>query len=223
MSEKESLKMQSADNFSDPDKCKGQVPYENIVSQVVSKIKNEPFLFVIAIVALIIGLVVLAVKLGSLDTRFIIVIIALLVFVVILGHYIQTSLKEKWGHEERLQKVELNKSRDTNETRDELKSVANPKYTINVDHSTGVAAGDNAKLEQHFGSDSRSSIPITPTVEAFTSQENTTALDQQLSRHQENLKRLQAKMNLYAKGSEERLRLMNQIKVEENEIKRIQM
>jgi hypothetical protein len=31
-------------------KIQGQPPYENVVSQIVKKIKNEPFLFVIAIV-----------------------------------------------------------------------------------------------------------------------------------------------------------------------------
>ena len=63
MSEKEHSEVQSPEHASG--QGNGQAPYESIVSGVVAKIKNEPFLFVIAIAALIVGLVVLATGLGS--------------------------------------------------------------------------------------------------------------------------------------------------------------
>lgn len=70
-------------------------PYENVVTQVVQKIKSEPFLFVIAIVALLIGLVTLAAGLGSTDLRFTIAVIALLAFAVIAGYYVQSALQTR--------------------------------------------------------------------------------------------------------------------------------
>lgn len=60
----------------------------DIVSQVVEKLKDEPFLFVIAIVALLIGLALLSINLGSPNTRFIVAIIAILTFSVILRHFV---------------------------------------------------------------------------------------------------------------------------------------
>jgi hypothetical protein len=67
--------------------------YGNIVGQVIAKIRNEPFLFVIAVVSLLIGLTTLSTKLGSPDLRFMIVVIALLAFAVILGYYILAGLQ----------------------------------------------------------------------------------------------------------------------------------
>ena len=159
MIEKEYSETQSVGAPSDSDKVKGQVPYENIVSKVVEKIQNEPFLFVIAIVALLIGLFVSAVKLGSPDLRFIIIVIALLAFVVILGYYILMGMKEKMKHEERLQKgtpIQI----VTKETTDTKAITTGPKYISNVDGST-VVIGDEAKVEveQHLEGVGR---PLTP-------------------------------------------------------------
>jgi len=69
--------------------------YANIVSQVVAKIRNEPFLFVIAVVSLLIGLTMLSAKLGSPDLRFVVVVIALLAFAVILGYYTLAGLQTR--------------------------------------------------------------------------------------------------------------------------------
>jgi membrane protein implicated in regulation of membrane protease activity len=68
-------------------------PYEDLLSEVVAKIKDQPFLFVIAIVALIIGVVVLGARLGSADLQFVITIIALLAVVVIAGYYVREGMK----------------------------------------------------------------------------------------------------------------------------------
>lgn len=219
MIEKESPETQSVGAPSDSDKIKGQMPY-NIASQAVEKIKNEPFLFVIAIVALLIGLFVSAVKLGSPDLRFIIIVIALLAFVVILGYYILMGMKEKMKHEERLQKgtpIQI----VTKETTDTKAITTGPKYISNVDGST-VVIGDEAKVEveQHLEGVGRPLTPEIPSAEAFMSQNQHSTLEQQLSRHQRNLTRLQAKKGVYAAG-EEPLSLINQIEAEEREIQRI--
>jgi hypothetical protein len=47
--------------------------YWGIVSLVITKIRDEPFLFVIAVIALLIGFTVAASRLGSPDLRFIVV------------------------------------------------------------------------------------------------------------------------------------------------------
>ena len=221
MIEKKSFETQSVGDPSDSDKIKGQVPYENIVSKVVEKIKNEPFLFVIAIVALLIGLFVLGAKLGSPDLRFIIVVVALLAFVGILGYYILMGLKEKWRHVERLQKVTSSRTPVTEGTIDTIKPATITKYVTKVSDSEGIVIGDEAKVEQHLEGVGRPLTPDTPSAEAFTSQKQHTTLKQQLSQHQRNLTRLQAKKRVYAAG-EEPLNLLNQIEAEEREIQRIQ-
>ena len=62
-----------------------------IVSQAITKIRDEPFLFVIAVIALLIGFTVAASRLGSPDLRFIVAVIALLAFSVIVGHYLMAA------------------------------------------------------------------------------------------------------------------------------------
>ena len=61
---------------------------ESLLTKIIRKIKNEPFLFVIAITILIISPAVLATGLGSEDLRFVIGIIAALSFTVIVGYYV---------------------------------------------------------------------------------------------------------------------------------------
>ncbi len=70
------------------DGAPGRAPYESIVSQVVSKIRNEPLLFIVAVAALLIGLMVVGTRLGSSDLRFIVSVIAVLAAAGILGYYV---------------------------------------------------------------------------------------------------------------------------------------
>ena len=70
--------------------------YWGIVSQAITKIRDEPFLFVIAVIALLIGFTVVASRLGSPDLRFIVAVIALLAFTVIVGHYLMAA-RRSWG------------------------------------------------------------------------------------------------------------------------------
>lgn len=69
------------------------LPYQKELHQVVTQIKEEPFLFVIAIAILLFGIVVFATRLNPADLRFMVVIISLLAFVAILGHFVQTALQ----------------------------------------------------------------------------------------------------------------------------------
>jgi hypothetical protein len=70
------------------DGAPGPAPYESVVSQVVSKIRNEPLLFIVAVAALLIGLMVVGSRLGSSDLRFIVSVIAVLAAGGILGYYV---------------------------------------------------------------------------------------------------------------------------------------
>lgn len=68
-------------------------PYVSLLSQTTSKIKDEPFLFVIAIIALIVGLVFLGGGVGPVQPRFVITIVALLAVIAIAGYYIRAGQK----------------------------------------------------------------------------------------------------------------------------------
>src|SRR5437870_4321370 len=63
-------------------------PYEGPLSELVKRLQDQPFLFVIAIAILLIGLTVLASALGSSDLRFIVLVIAFLALTVIIGYFI---------------------------------------------------------------------------------------------------------------------------------------
>lgn len=76
-------------------------PYDGVVGQVVRKIKNEPFLFVIGIAALLVGLATLGTKLGSSDFRIIVVVIASLSFLVIVGYYFRDTSSQTVGKPKR--------------------------------------------------------------------------------------------------------------------------
>lgn len=68
-------------------------PYESLLKATVDKIQIQPFLFIIAIVTLIIALVVLGAGLGSADFRFTLVTIAVLALIAILVYYILEARK----------------------------------------------------------------------------------------------------------------------------------
>jgi type III secretory pathway component EscS len=66
-----------------------------IASQAITRIKDEPFLFVIAVIALLIALTVAAARLGSPDLRFIVAVIAVLAFTVIAGYYLTAVVSSR--------------------------------------------------------------------------------------------------------------------------------
>jgi hypothetical protein len=68
-------------------------PYEGAVTQVIAKIQGEPFLFVIAVAALLVGLAVLAAGLGSPTLRLTMTLIGVLAFVVIVGYYLLEGVR----------------------------------------------------------------------------------------------------------------------------------
>ena len=63
-------------------------PYEGLLKAVVDKIQVEPFLFIIAIAALIVALVVLGAGLGDANFRFVVVVIAVLAAAAIAVYYL---------------------------------------------------------------------------------------------------------------------------------------
>jgi hypothetical protein len=68
-------------------------PYESLLKAIVNKIQVQPFLFIIAIVALIIALVVVGTELVSADYRFTLAIIAALAVIVIIGYFVLEARK----------------------------------------------------------------------------------------------------------------------------------
>lgn len=128
-------------------------PYEKLLSQVVAKIKDEPFLFVIAIVALIIGLVVLGTGLGSSMMWFTISIIAILAAAVIAGYYIREGQKmideSKPVTEQRPPKsnpsMPLSKQEANAEDGGKLEDVLQEGLDINSQSVTAKGKGSSAK------------------------------------------------------------------------------
>jgi hypothetical protein len=82
------MNMQPQEAPSEPDTGPKHGLYEGTLSEVVKKLQNEPFLFVIAITILLVGLAVLGSTLGTSELRFIVIIIALLALTVIVGYFI---------------------------------------------------------------------------------------------------------------------------------------
>jgi len=60
---------------------------ENVVVRAISRIKDEPLLFLIAVIALLVGVVVYGAKLASADLRFVILVIAVLAFLGVITYY----------------------------------------------------------------------------------------------------------------------------------------
>jgi hypothetical protein len=82
-----------ADPSPGPDAPQPQAPYAGVLSEIARRIAHDPFLFVIAIGVLLIGLTVMASGIGTPDLRFIVIVIAALAFVVIFGYYLQSALQ----------------------------------------------------------------------------------------------------------------------------------
>ena len=232
------LQTESSNSFSNPDKNQrhGKEPYEHILSQVVTKIRDEPFLFVIAVAAFLIGLTMLATGLGSPDLRFIVIVIAFLAFVAIIGYYIQSGLKlratmhrEEQRYQERFQRPGRGQELDAEKTgpsharasEDDQRPAGAPKFHIETPNAVGVVIGDDAKVEQHFESPGRALASRSPTPDTLTRDEQRDTLEQELVQHQRNLARLRAKRGVYAAG-EEPLSIINQIEAEAREIEHIQ-
>lgn len=72
-------------------------PYESLLKAIVEKIQVQPFLFIIAIAALIVALVIVGAELGSPDFRFVVLVIAGLATVAMAGYYLQEVRKSTSG------------------------------------------------------------------------------------------------------------------------------
>jgi hypothetical protein len=70
-----------------------QASNEGVARLAVRRIRHQPFLFVIGIVALLAGLIVSTSGLESHDFRFVVMVVAILVFVAILGYYVLEALR----------------------------------------------------------------------------------------------------------------------------------
>jgi hypothetical protein len=111
---------------------KNPVPYEIVLQTVVKRIKNEPFLFIIAIVALLIGLAIQATNLASPDLRFVFMVIAILTFIAILGYY----LLEGW------KLFSLRQTRSTNESTETPPQPFHPRQHIRGEVKVEELSGD---------------------------------------------------------------------------------
>jgi len=66
-----------------------------IVSQAITKIEDQPFIFVIAVIVLLVILELAAAKLGSPDLSFIVHVIAVLAITAIVGYYLKDVLSSR--------------------------------------------------------------------------------------------------------------------------------
>jgi len=91
------------------------VLHASLLSKIVAKIEHEPFLFIIAIVALITGAVVVGAGLGSATLRYIIAVIALLAIAAIGGYYllgtVQTEPTTQFGKKPKSERWQFMRSR----------------------------------------------------------------------------------------------------------------
>jgi len=76
--------MQPAHAPSEPDNGQKHGPYEGTVKEIVKKLEDQGYLFVVAIAIVLVGLASLAAVLGTPDLRFIAILIAFLAFSVII-------------------------------------------------------------------------------------------------------------------------------------------
>jgi len=72
-----------------PDQSSSHVPYEGVLSEIVKKLKSEPFLFVIAIAVILIGLAVFAADTNDLRFLTLALVITFLAFTVIIGYFLR--------------------------------------------------------------------------------------------------------------------------------------
>ena len=220
---------ESSGSHADSHKTHIHTPYESIVSQVVTKIKNEPFLFVIAIVALLIGLTVLFTGNESPNLRFIVITITILAILVILGYYMLAVLQMRATLAETRQEAQRYQQQPPGTPHDQPPFIkaTNARtddgriFTITAPGATIGAIGDHANVAQHVVSTSHPSAGESPMSEAHIPAETVVGLATLLSQHRHNLARLQGKKAVYASG-EEPLSLLNQIEGETREIQRIQ-
>jgi hypothetical protein len=73
---------------SDPDKGPENRPYERVLSEIAKKLTNQPFLFVIAIAILFVGLEMATMTHGTSNLRFVVLVIAFLALAVIIVYFI---------------------------------------------------------------------------------------------------------------------------------------
>lgn len=187
------------------------IPGEGLVSQIIAKIKDEPFLFVIAIAVLLIGLAGLALP----DLRFFAWIIAALAVLVIVGYYVRAAVASRSGP------PSSRAVSDQTPTERSMPSVSqgsteppakshSETYRIEARNSTVAAgAGASAVHTQYVSPGAAPSDASLPTTER-------PVLTRELARHEHERNRLQQKL-VHATG-EERVRLEEAVAAEQRDI-----
>jgi hypothetical protein len=92
-------------------------------------------------------------------------------------------------------------------------------YHIHIERATGIAIGDQARVESPSG-DRLPAGKETAPEDAFAPEDERAALQRELARRKRNLYKLREQAAIYAAG-ETPLHLLNQIEAEEREIRRI--
>lgn len=134
------------------------MPFASLLSQIITKIKDQPFLFVIAIAVLLVSFAISASGMGSADLRFIVIVIAVLAFIAILGYYWLTSqqLRHETGQragrrEDNTQARDGSGSKAGEPIRDESSETDRPtagKYQINAPNAIIASIGDENEVKQ---------------------------------------------------------------------------
>lgn len=150
-----------------------KAPYESALEKVVENIRNQLFLFVIAIAIVLVGLVVLAPHVELLVIGIVVGTIAILTLIAVLLYATRGG-----GVEKPIAPVDPEL---------EQRPTGPPKYATDARGASGLVIGDNAQVTQNIEPPSDSSEVLDPSH-----------LEALLESHRRNLDRLQQKLSLYA-------------------------
>lgn len=171
---------------------------EGLVSAIVKRLKNQPFLFVLGIAVLLIGLLTSGTDLGTPEFRLILAMIGGLAFLVVVGYYVQAVLNaRRAGGTPLPTSPPVGASRGSDGARagetSALRDVPSPTYNVSAQGAVIGAIGSHATVTM-------SAAPPPPAPR----DEPPVARLEEIDRARRNLSRLESKRALYAAGTEPR-------------------
>jgi hypothetical protein len=167
---------------------------ESLPSAIVKRLRNQPFLFVLGIAALLIALLTSGAGLGTPEFRLILAVIAGLALLVVVGYYLQRGRSAR-AHESAPAAARGHGSPRSSAGREPAVVTDAPSPTYNVSAQGAVIGAIGPHATVTVGS---AAPPPAPPVDASP------AAAEELERARRALARLESKRALYAAGTEPR-------------------